>query len=337
MYVLPVAITFVCVASVAVGLRLFTRIYLVCAPGWDDWILLLAMITDYVFFAWIVVENHYGLGEHAHDLHPDELRSQLKALWITIPLYNLSLNLTKVSILLLYLRIFTTKTYRILLIAVLVFVICTGLWMVFSALLFCLPVQSFWDPTIEHTCLSKPVVWSLNAALQIVTDLTIVLLPMPLLATLRIPPRQKICLMFVFALDDNGPAATWSFVESNVALVCASLPVLRPLLVRVFPHLMLSRIRNSYCQREKRSQEPVMGWSPFQGANTNYSASVTGNCSASVDGLESSSHRHPDTEGIQVVSELRWDMNSALNSNGKDSEDPIEQVNSNTPPSIRFM
>jgi hypothetical protein len=45
MYVLPVSITFVSVATITVALRLFTRIRLVCASWWDDWFLVLALVS----------------------------------------------------------------------------------------------------------------------------------------------------------------------------------------------------------------------------------------------------------------------------------------------------
>jgi len=36
--------------------------------------------------------------------------------------------------------------------------------------------------------------------MNIVTDLTILVLPMPVLSTLRLPLKQKVGLMFVFAM-----------------------------------------------------------------------------------------------------------------------------------------
>ena len=38
--------------------------------------------------------------------------------------------------------------------------------------------------------------------------------------------------------DDNYGAAVWSVIESNVGIVCASLPTFKPLLERLFPGLM---------------------------------------------------------------------------------------------------
>ncbi|KAL4779376.1 hypothetical protein BJX76DRAFT_361841 [Aspergillus varians] len=327
MYVLPVSITFVCVATIVVALRLFTRIRLVSAPGWDDWFLLLALLTDYAFFGVLVAEHHYGLGSPEASASPDKYRNLLKMLWISIPLYNLTLNLTKISMLLLYKRLFPPKKYQIALTALLVLVVCTGLYMFFGTLLLCIPVHAFWEPDrVEHTCVSREVVWYLNAALQITGDLIVVILPMPQLLKLHIPFRQKMCLMVIFALGlfvcatsvarlyalvkflksrdssrYSGWAATWSFVEANVAIICASLPTFRQLIHSTFSRILPSSARRAHSRNsEKQLQGPAL-WGPFQGP-ARYSADV----SVSAD-RESASHHG---EGIQVVRELKWEMGS---------------------------
>lgn len=88
----------------------------------------------------------------------------------------------------------------------------------------------------------------------------ILLLPMPLIRSLlKIPTRQKISLMAVFALGifvvactvvrmttfetgtgldttyDGGITLLWSIIETNVAIICACLPLLRPLFARLIP------------------------------------------------------------------------------------------------------
>ncbi|GFN14950.1 uncharacterized protein AtWU_04750 [Aspergillus tubingensis] len=278
MYALPVGIVFLCLATITVALRLYTRLRLVRKPGWDDLLIVVSLATDIVFFAFLVIESQNGLAENEADLPPEVVRRQLKALWITIPLYNLTLTLTKLSLIFLYRRLFPTHTYRILLILTLIFVIITGLWMVLSTLIFCIPINAFWDTSLPHTCLPEDVVWCLNAAFQITTDLILVVLPLPILARLNLPKRQKAALLVIFALgffvcatsiirlttivrllrdpdftSGNGLAATWSFIESAVAITCACLPPLRPLLVRVFPKLIPSRMR-SYHNRDKESR-----------------------------------------------------------------------------------
>ncbi|KAL2835075.1 hypothetical protein BDW59DRAFT_2855 [Aspergillus cavernicola] len=353
MYVLPVSISLVCVSTIVVALRLFTRIRVVCAPGWDDWFLLLALLTDYAFFGVLIAEHSFGLGKPQATISPTTYRGQLKMLWISVPLYNLSLNLTKVSMILLYMRLFPTKTYRIVLTVVLVFIVCSGIWMVIGTLVVCIPIHSFWDIGVDRTCLSRAVIWYLNAALQIAGDLILVILPMPQLVRLRIPLKQKICLVFIFALglfvcatsvvrlhflhlllntsDEsriNGLAAIWSFIEANVAILCASLPTFRQLLVKIFPRILPSLTRYTYKHNEKSLHGPVMLWEPYRGS-VSYSADV----SVSAD-RDSNSHR---AEGIQVVSELRWEMGSA--SGERDSgplENQHEQANYNRMSDIQF-
>jgi hypothetical protein len=45
---------------------------------------------------------------------------------------------------------------------------------------------------------------------------------------------------------DNPPAATWSSVETNVGIICACLPLLRPLITHWLPRAFPSRHRSVY-------------------------------------------------------------------------------------------
>lgn len=120
-------------------------------------------------------------------------------MWLSIPFYNLSLNLTKASILFLYLRIFTLTKFvtatRIITIVVLVY----GVWTVFSAIFNCVPVSAFWNFSVHGHCIPRKFLWFFNAAMNIFTDLAILLLPVPVLSQLRVARRQKIGVLFVFA------------------------------------------------------------------------------------------------------------------------------------------
>ena len=83
------------------------------------------------------------------------------------------------------------------------FLIIAGLWMVVSGFLMCIPVHDFWDlnrtTRVTH-CLPKGPVWYANAAMQIFTDVVILVLPMPLLSKLHLPRQQKVGTMLVFGL-----------------------------------------------------------------------------------------------------------------------------------------
>jgi hypothetical protein len=264
-------------------------------------------------------------------------------------------------------RLFSsTKDYRVILIFTLVAVIITGLYMVFSAFFFCTPVRAFWNRSIPDAyCLPEAVIWPLNAGIQISTDVWLVILPMPVLFRLRLPRRQKCALIFVFALGvfvcatsivrlvmlinlidspnltkENTSAATWSFIEANVAIICACLPPLRPLIAHVFPRLLPIRSRSTYPSREKTPLDGLHITPPFPFTNT--AASVTGNCSSNNDARRNSEvvpglqlqHSPVHPEGtIHVTSEVQWQTDEADSTDEQASVRWLEPVSLERGPS----
>lgn len=129
----------------------------------------------------------------------------------------------------------------------------------------CSPVSYFWDRSISGHCLSRLGVWFSNSALNIITDIVICVMPFPVLNKLHLPRKQKYALMAVFGLGlfvcltsilrlkslydisvsdditwDNTPAAYWSSLEVNFAVIAACLPTLRKTISRFFPRFFSS-------------------------------------------------------------------------------------------------
>lgn len=274
MHVLATTIPLTSLAAIAVVLRLYTRLHILKRLGYDDYTIIAALISSLVFLAFLVVEVNYGLGTPTSALSPTEFKDQLWALWWTILCYNLSLVLTKISILLLYLRIFPESRLIVVVKWVLAVIIVYSIWIILSSILFCIPVRGFWDFSIHARCFPKKPVWMLSASLNIATDLTIFLLPMPVLTTLTLPWRQKIGVVFIFVvglfvciisiirltkilelaehLDEfsqlNNPTATWSSIESNLAILCACMPSLRPIYSQLTSR---SNIGLFFCREKK--------------------------------------------------------------------------------------
>ncbi|EHK16286.1 uncharacterized protein TRIVIDRAFT_39723, partial [Trichoderma virens Gv29-8] len=116
------------------------------------------------------------------------------------------------------------------------------------------------------------------------TDIIILLLPMPLVYQLEGPWDQKFSLMAVFAIgifvavtsclqvvtvDIFSPDNTydianviWTIIEPNEAAICASLPIIRPLVAKLSPvlrsngsangHDLLGYAKLSKCTRESQ-------------------------------------------------------------------------------------
>lgn len=143
----------------------------------------------------------------------------------------------------------------------------------------CAPIAYFWNHELTGHCLNRHAIWFSNAAMNILTDIIIFILPMPVLKELHLPRRQKWALIAVFALGafvvmtsvlrlkslyiisvshdvthDNGAAAAWSSLELNVGIICASLPTLRKTISRFFPRLFSASEAHVYYGSASASQ-----------------------------------------------------------------------------------
>ncbi|KAH7122366.1 hypothetical protein B0J11DRAFT_569185 [Dendryphion nanum] len=256
-----VTLTFTVIAGLAAVLRLFTRFAVVRKGGLEDALIALSAALSVGLAIETIAQVQNGLGKHIKELTPSDMVDSQKAFWASIWMYNLSLSTTKASILLLYLRIFQIRKFRIVCGTMLGFVGLYGLWTFVGSIFLCFPINFFWDKTVQGgKCLDQQVIWFTNSTVNIVQDVLILLLPMPVLRKLEIPTAQKKALMLVFALGglvcvisiirlqslvaisnsvdptfDNMNAAILSAVETNVAIVTACLPFFRPFLSWVMP------------------------------------------------------------------------------------------------------
>lgn len=83
---------------------------------------------------------------------------------------------------------------------VLFVVVCVSLWTVLSSIFFCVPITKNWDRAVTGVCFSQGIAWFVNAALNILTDFAILILPLPILPKIKQSRRQKIGLYLIFAL-----------------------------------------------------------------------------------------------------------------------------------------
>jgi hypothetical protein len=79
-------------------------------------------------------------------------------------------------------------------------IIVYGLWTFLAGILTCVPVAYFWDKSLNGHCLNLLAYWFSNAAVNIVTDLALYIMPLPVLNSLQLPRRLKWGLMLVFAV-----------------------------------------------------------------------------------------------------------------------------------------
>lgn len=117
-------------------------------------------------------------------------------------LYRWTIALTQQSILLLYRRIFDTNRFkfRVLCRALFGYVTLYAISSIAVTVFECTPIALEWDKSLPGSCINFPAFWHANGVHNLLSDLAILLLPMPVIHTLNLPLPRKVGLMAVFAL-----------------------------------------------------------------------------------------------------------------------------------------
>lgn len=109
--------------------------------------------------------------------------------------------LAKLSLLFFYLRItpqlWFLRATKVLIGVVLVYTVSIAL----SNFLACRPVRAAWDASItDKTCINRSALYIATAALNIATDMTMLVLPIPVVVPLQMSSRQKVEIVGIFML-----------------------------------------------------------------------------------------------------------------------------------------
>lgn len=125
-------------------------------------------------------------------------------MWLAHVLYKLGVSFIKSSICLLYLRIFTDKLFRILTWTTLALTAVFGIIISLATIFQCRPITATWDPnerSKEATwCASTEALWYSSGTFFIITDLVLVILPIPLIWKIQRPLKEKLLLYVIFGI-----------------------------------------------------------------------------------------------------------------------------------------
>lgn len=109
--------------------------------------------------------------------------------------------MTKVSILLVYKDIFAIKGFRLVVDVVMVKVIMLAVGNIIQCLAICRRFAFQWDKTIKGgVCGNQTLGILLVAFINLLTDLIIVIMPMPLVWKLKMPKQKRLVLIGIFGL-----------------------------------------------------------------------------------------------------------------------------------------
>lgn len=113
---------------------------------------------------------------------------------------TIGIALAKITILLLFLRIFVQKTYRVITYGVIAVQVACALMVIIIALVQCTPLAFIWEPQKHPNghCIDKNTFWRWGNFPQILTDIAIIILPLPALWALKLSKRDKIGVIVTF-------------------------------------------------------------------------------------------------------------------------------------------
>lgn len=239
------------IAFVAVLLRFISRRLAGTINGADDWWAWIALTLFTLYIIAYSFNAHYGLGRHSI------LITNLKGFIISDILSALSYNTTifaiKISFLFFYRRIFPQRWFKYALLATGIIVGSYTLAYNLVAIFQCVPIKASWDTTIHGTCVDLGTEYFVAGITNVLTDITILILPMPLVWQLQTSKTRRWLVIGTFMLGgcaciisiirlvyvrefkgtdaswNNVPTAELSTVELGIGILSACMPAYRPL------------------------------------------------------------------------------------------------------------
>ncbi|RMZ41882.1 hypothetical protein AFCA_011725 [Aspergillus flavus] len=241
-------------AFVTVCLRLLARYERKQKLWWDDYMIIFSMLWNLVVVGFIYAMIKEGMGLHADTIPTSNVVMIAKFLVVAEILYVFNLVWTKLSILLMYYRIFRFPYFKTWAYIIGTFVILWVICITFLFIFICVPVEKLWYPQIPGRCINQVGTWIANAVSTIATDIVILLLPIPQVWKLQLRLSEKIAVSIAFSLgffvvfasayrfsvlftytatDSSytlAPTVGWTAIEMSAGIVSACLPTLRPAL-----------------------------------------------------------------------------------------------------------
>ncbi|KAL8677615.1 MAG: hypothetical protein Q9186_005974 [Xanthomendoza sp. 1 TL-2023] len=203
-----VAIIFTSIALATVIARFVCRHHNAKQYGMDDWIIAISM-NSYALLSFQSSPapsetskgvNH-GIGKHIQTLSRSDRQQALLSFYLSQTLYKSTINLTKLSILSLYLRLFPNiPWFRRATLITITYIALYALASIIAGIFQCVPVSRAWDHSQVGRCIDITVFWYCNAIQNVVGDIVVLGLPVKVVWGLRMKRAEKGGVLAVFGL-----------------------------------------------------------------------------------------------------------------------------------------
>ncbi|KAM0304697.1 hypothetical protein HYE67_001627 [Fusarium culmorum] len=254
-------------ALAVVAVRVWARHRKQMRIGIDDWFILVSLPLHWSTAAVAIASVKYGGVGKPLQVNmmqdPNRLGRAQLCLFLTEFVYGAVLCTIKGSILLMYYRIFPTRSMKFG--GYILGGITFAWWIacVFTTIFQCSPIDKAWKPFMQQgQCIDKNKFFIGNSIPNIIVDAMMIGLPVFEVSKVQVPRSQKIAiagifllggliviiscirLKFIVSLLQAGPTADftklisapwiWTVIEPTVGLLCACLPTMQPLLYLLF-------------------------------------------------------------------------------------------------------
>ncbi|MCJ1389993.1 hypothetical protein MMC18_002851 [Xylographa bjoerkii] len=284
---LILTIVFMTLSLIFVSMRLFTRIVLLRGFGWDDATCLIATIFGITFAASNFMLISYGLGTDLWNIPFGGFDLIAWARWTYVQdlVYSLVMGFIKISILMLYFRLFkVVGIVRWLIYGTIVYIALYTIVGDLITIFACRPLNKLWDGLPYGMCLSTAAVGLALASLQITADMFVLAIPVPVILGLQLPLKQKLGVMSIFgagifvtiascirlaclvqSLNDPANAldattstvsfAIWTVVEMYLAIIVSCMSTVKPFIYKVRPWVREISTRHSQYSKPSNTLE----------------------------------------------------------------------------------
>jgi hypothetical protein len=124
-------------------------------------------------------------------------------MWVSLLVYNIAVTFTKLMFFFQYYRIVQQiRKLKIIFSVIMVLVTIWSVSQIFITAFTCVPIQGLWDMSIPAVCnsLGPAAQQYLSSGGNIVTDVIVLVLPLPVVWSLKLPKNQRMVLVGVFSL-----------------------------------------------------------------------------------------------------------------------------------------
>ncbi|KAE8854013.1 hypothetical protein HRS9122_01005 [Pyrenophora teres f. teres] len=263
--VLGIALTFLVLAWVTVGLRCYVRIFMVKGFGIDDYTMLLTLCFFTSYLVCQIGGALHGTGVRREKLTDANAQTALHFWFFCEIFYTLSTCMLKISVGFFLLRITIVRIHLWIIRLIMVVSAIVGIAYTSVVIFQCKPISYWWDLDLNHTgtCLSSTLVMNFTfvvSGLNSFADWVFAVLPVLIVKDLQMKKRMKFVVAGVIALAAIGCTATiarlpytrslkgykgdflhrttdfaiWSTVEVGLGITAGSIATLRPLLKQAF-------------------------------------------------------------------------------------------------------